>query len=337
MSETRVGIMGFGRVAREFYRLAAAAQDIEVVVVADIAKAGVLHYLLSRTGADYGLDGNWIVHGNSRTRMLRISDPHEVPWDAFDVDIVIEATGKYRSRALLQEHLANGAPRVLLSSLPDEPVDRIVLWGVNEGEASADDRIVSGGSQTTSAFALAVQTLDEAFGLEHASMTTIHAFTSDQPAQDYPAEDARRSRSAAKNIIPNSSDTPRWTELVLPHLAGKLAGYALNVPVQKGSLLDVSAVLADANFTPESVNEAFAEVASRKPDVVGMTNEPIVSSDVIEETRSIVVDGLATLRVEPQLAKVLCWYDARGHAARLLDLVRLYHSLPAGSTGGDTP
>ena len=216
--------MGFGRVGREFYRLAAAAGDVDVVVVADIAKAEVLHYLLGRRGTQYGLDGNWLTHGKSRTRMLRISDPHEVPWDAFSVDIVLEATGRYRSPSLLQEHIANGAGRVLLTTLPDEPVDRLVIVGVNEPEAEPGDRIICAGSQTTTAFALAVQTLDAAFGVEHASMTTVHAFTSDQPAQDYPAEDARRSRSAAKNIIPNSSATPYWTGVVLPHLAGKLAG-----------------------------------------------------------------------------------------------------------------
>ena len=325
--------MGFGRVGREFYRLAAAAGDVDVVVVADIAKAEVLHYLLGRTGTEYRLDGNWLTHGKSRTRMLRISDPHEVPWDAFSVDIVLEATGRYRSPSLLQEHIANGAGRVLLTTLPDEPVDRLVIVGVNELEAEPGDRIICAGSQTTTAFALAVQTLDAAFGVEHASMTTVHAFTSDQPAQDYPAEDARRSRSAAKNIIPNSSATPYWTGVVLPHLAGKLAGYALNVPVQKGSLLDVSAVLMDANFTRDSVNAAFAEVARGKPEIVGVTSEPIVSSDVIAETRSLLLDSQATLRIEPRLVKILCWYDTRGHAARLLDLVRLYQSL-GGALGG---
>jgi len=325
--------MGFGRVGREFYRLAAATTDIEVVVVADLAKADVLHYLLDRTGAEFQLDGNWLTHGAARTRMLRISDPYEVPWDAFDVDIVIEATGRYRSPALLEEHLGNGAARVLLTSLPDEPVDRLVIYGVNEQEAAAGDRIVCAGSATTTAFALAVKTLDAAFGIEHASMTTVHAFTSDQPAQDYPARDARRSRSAAKNIIPNSSASPYWTGVVLPQLAGKLAGYALNVPVQKGSLLDVSAVLIEGDFTAESVNAAFAAVARDKPSVVGVTGEPIVSSDVIAETRSLLLDAQATLRIAPRLVKILCWYDARGHAARLLDLVRLYESLGSVESG----
>lgn len=332
MTAARVGIMGFGRVGREFYRLAEHAADIDVVVVADVAEAEVLWYLLnSEPGppAAYRLEGNYLQGASARTRMVRISDPHEVPWDAFGVELVVEATGRYRTRARLNDHLANGAGRVLLASLPDEALDRMVIYGLNESDAQPDDRLICGGSQTTTAFALMVRTLDEVFGLEHASMTTVHAFTSDQPAQDYAADAPRRSRSAAKNIIPNQSASPRWVEFLMPRLAGRLSGHALNVPVQKGSLLDVTAVVKDREASADAVNESFARAAEASPAVLAVTDEPIVSSDVIDETRSLVIDTKATLQIDPGLVKVLGWYDARGHASRLLDLVRVYHNLGA--------
>jgi glyceraldehyde 3-phosphate dehydrogenase len=322
--------MGFGRVGRELYRLAASAPAIEVVAVADLATADVLRYLLAQEGPSelgFELDGNFLQAGSTRTRMLRVSHPHEVPWDAFGVELVVEATGRYQKGEELAAHLHNGAARVLLAGLPDDGVDRLIIPGINETDAALEDRIVCAGSGTTAAFALTANTLDKAFGVEHVSMTTIHAFTSDQPAQDYPGADCRRSRSAAKNIIPNATDSPRWVAAVLPHLDGKLSGYALNVPVQKGSLLDVTAILRAENVSVEDVNDTFREKASNDPHLIKMADDPIVSSDVIDETCSLTIDSQATLRSGAHMIKVLGWYDARGHAARLLDVIGLYRQL----------
>ena len=332
MSAIRVGIMGFGRVGRELYRLASTSDDVEIVAVVDLAGADVLEYLLNQeqpTERPSKLTGNWLIGEKWRTRMLQISHPHEVPWDMLNTQFVLEATGRYRRAVNLREHLANGAERVFLSTLPEDTVERMLIRGINDEDAAAGDTLICAGSGTTAAFALMVSVLDEAFGIEHASMTTIHAFTSDQPAQDYAATDCRRSRSAAKNIIPNVSDSPHWVAEVMPHLKGKLSGYALNVPVQKGSLLDVTAVLEGAGVTPKKVNDAFRAAASRHPQLIKVAEDPIVSSDVIEETCSVMIDAHATQLANPRMIKTLGWYDARGHAASLLDVIRLY--------GGFTP
>lgn len=330
MEAVRVGIMGFGRIGRDVYRLAADSADIEVVAVADLASSDVLEYILTHeepTTKRFELDGNWLICGKTRTRMLQISHPHEVPWDVFGVQLVIEATGRYQKGGELTAHLDNGVARVLIAGLPEDDIDRVIIPGINERDADPADRIICAGSGTTTAFALMVNTLDKAFGIEHASMTTIHAFTSDQPVQDYPATDARRSRSAAKNIIPNVTASPRWVAAVMPRFGGKLAGYALNVPVQKGSLLDVTAIVASQGVAADDVNEAFRDAASQAPDLITVAEDPIVSSDVIHETCSLTVDARATLDVGAHMIKVLGWYDVRGHASRMLDVIRLYGNL----------
>ena len=327
----RIGLMGFGRVARELYRLAARqSDDVEIVAMADIAAPSVLEYLVNEEGIGsdgFELTGNWLDAGRFRTRMLQISDPHEVPWDALGADVVVEATGRFCDRNALDAHIANGAHRALLATLPAEPLDRLVIPGVNQNDATVSDRRISVGSATTTAFALMVRVLDDAFGVAHASMTTVHNFTSDQPAQDSARDDPRRSRAAGKNIIPNGTDTPKWVGEILPHLEGRLSGYALNVPVQKGSLLDLSVVFERRGVDSSAINATFAAARAATPELIGIAEDPIVSSDIIDRTHSVTIDAHATLGCADRIAKVLGWYDARGHAARILDVVRHYADL----------
>lgn len=326
----RIGIMGLGQIGRQVYHLALERDDIEVAAVADIGKPEVLHYLLQSDGVDEPsctLQDNYLINEKFRTRMLQLARPDEVPWDVLGVDCVVDATGRYRRRRDVEAHLRGGAKRVILASLPSEPIDRIVIPGINEGQAVAADRMVSAGSATTNAFALLLQSLDRALGVERATMTTVHAYSSDQSLQDYAHEDFRRSRSAAQNIIPNNNESARWVEMVLPKFAGKLSGYALNVPVQRGSLLDVNCVMQDGGVVVEQVNEAMRAAAVRSPALIGVTDDPVVSSDVIGCRQSLLFDARATIKAGKKIVKALAWYESLGHACRVLDVVRQYATL----------
>ena len=319
--------MGLGQIGRQMYRLAAASSDLEIVAVADIGKPEVLRYLLE-TGAEgefaCRLDGNYLETAKFRTRMLQLSAPGDVPWDAFGVDCIIDATGRNRARVHADAQLRAGARRVVLATLPLEDADRLVIPGINDADASAADRVVSAGSPTTNAFALLLDVLVRACGVEYATMTCGHADTSDQPVQDYAQSDQRRSRSAAENIIPNSNASPAWVERVMPRFAGRLSGYALNVPVQKGSLLDVNFVLRQAKVDAAAVNDAVRAAAAELPRLIGVAEDPIVSSDAIGCEQSLLFDARATQRAGEHMLKTLAWYETLGHAHRVLDVVRAY-------------
>jgi glyceraldehyde 3-phosphate dehydrogenase len=326
----RIGIMGLGQIGRQLYHLALEKDDIDIVAVADIGKPEIIEYLLKSDGFDEPscqLQDNYLVSAKFRTRMLQLARPEEVPWDVLDVDCVVDATGRYRERRHIEGHIRAGARRVILASLPAESIDRIVIPGVNERDAVSGDKMISAGSATTNAFALLLQSLDQSLGVDCASMTTVHAYSSDQSLQDYAHEDFRRSRSAAENIIPNNNESARWVEMVLPKFTGKLSGYALNVPVQRGSLLDVNCVMQDRSVTVDQVNAAVRAAAARYPELIGVTDDPIVSSDVIGCRQSLLFDARATLKAGKKVVKVLAWYESLGHACRVLDVVRQYHQL----------
>ena len=326
----RVGIMGFGQTGRQIYQLASQSDDVEVVAIADIGKPEILHYLLCSEVDDpqrHELDGNFLANDRFRARLMEIDRPAEMPWDIFGVDIVIDSTGRYRDRTCMEDHLGNGAPRVLLRTLPTDHIDRIVIPGINESSADFEDRMISAGSATTSALALLLDSLAGSFEIDCGSMTTIHAFTSDQALQDYAGSDFRRSRSAAKNIIPNTHEASLWLGQILPRFDGKILTSALNVPVQEGCLLDVNLVMADSSVDAEAVNQVMRAAAAARPGIVGVVEDPIVSSDVIGNPLSLLFDAKGTIKAGNNTIKTLSWYENLGHAARLLDVVRLYSSL----------
>jgi len=326
----RVGIMGFGQTGRQIYQLAAQSNDVEVVAIADIGKPDILHYLLCSEADDpssYRLEGNFLANDRFRARLMEIDRPAEMPWDIFGVDVVIHSTRQYRDRSTMEDHLGDGAGRVLLRTLPTDYIDRIVIPGINESSASADDRMVSAGSATTSALALLLDSLGRSFDIECGSMTTVHAFTSDQALQDYAGSDFRRSRSAAKNIIPNSHEAALWLGEILPQYDGKILTSALNVPVQEGCLLDVNLVMGNSDVTVEAINDAMRAAAEAHPGIIGVAEDPIVSSDVIGNPLSLLFDAKGTIKAGSNTIKTLSWYENLGHAARLLDVVRLYSSL----------
>ena len=324
----RVGIMGFGQTGRQIYELASRSDDVEVVAVADIGKPEILHYLLGAEVKEpqrHELHGNFLVNPGFRTRLLQIDRPAEMPWDIFGVDMVIDSTGKYRDTSYMQDHLGNGAPRVLLRTLPTDGIDRIVIPGINDAEAAATDCMISAGSATTTALCLLLHVLSRSFTIECGSMTTIHSYTSDQALQDYAGSDIRRSRSAAENIIPNSHEAGAWLGRILPRFDGKFLTSALNVPIHEGCLLDVNLVLGDAEVGVEDINQAMRD--AKLPGIIGVVEDPIVSSDVIGNPLSLLFDTKGTLKAGNNIIKTLSWYENIGHAARLLDVVRIYRQL----------
>ena len=336
MSKIRVGLMGFGEIGRDVYRLSLNQPEMEVVAISDIGRSDILHYLLKNDGrdpVDVQLEGNYLSVGDQKARLIHGVAPKDVPWDAFDVDVVIDSTHKYRTRKAMQAHLDSGAKRVILGALPTDDIDRVVVMGVNDDTIKASDRLVSAASATTNALALMLDILDKAFGIEYAMMTTIHAYTSDQPLRDTATADFRRSRSAAENIIPNVNISPYWMEYILPRFKGKIEGSALNVPVPMGSLLDLTCVLTKGDTTAEEVNVAMRKAAETLSGYVEITEDPIVSSDVIGNAHSLLFDTKGTMKSSKRMVKTLSWYDnSLGQAGRLVDLTLAYGKL--GVEGG---
>lgn len=326
----KVGLMGFGQTGRQIYQLASHSDDIEIVAIADIGEPKILHYLLCSEVHDadrYSLDGNFLVNPKFRSRLLAIDTPREMPWDVLGVDIVIDATGKYREAAAMEDHLRNGAGRVLLRTLPIDEIDQIVIPGVNSGAISASDRLISAGSATTAALCLLLKILSEKFEIVCANMTTVHAYTSDQALQDYAGSDFRRSRSAAENIIPNTHEAANWLSHILPDFDGRVLTSALNVPIHEGCLADTTLVFADTSIDAEQVNDVMRAAVPGYPGIIDVVEDPIVSSDVIGSSLSLLFDAKGTIKAGESIIKTLSWYENRGHAARLLDVVRLYAGL----------
>ena len=331
--------MGFGQVGRQIYRLALNDDRFDTVAIADIGQPDILHHLLSKSigrDGEVALTGNHLVASDGattqRTRLMSTERPGEIPWDLLDVDIVIDATGRYRSRAALTPHLDNGARRVVTSSLPEGDLDRVVLYGVNQACAVSADRIVSAGSASTTAMALALRVVAAARPIAHATMTSVHAYTRDQSLYDHAGPDYRRSRAAAGNIIPNTTPAPHWVEQALPSVKGKVSGFALNVPVAVGSLLDVTLAFEDAGPDADEINGLFLAAAQAEPALIAVTHDPIVSSDVRGFSQSILVDLQGTLRAGDKLMKLLAWHETLGHARRILDVAAHYAALDAEQT-----
>jgi len=324
-----LGIMGFGRLGRNMFRIGYDQPDINFVAVSDIADGDSLAYLLRRSTVegdfpqDVHLDGRYLVAGKQRTRILHGSRPGEVPWDVLGVDVVIEATGMFRTRPELQKHIDSGAKAVLLSTPPIGEIDRMVVNGVNDNDLQPSDRLVSNASSSCHALAIILKALSEKVGIKRCMMTTVHAYTSDQQLSDSAKPGLRWSRSAAENIIPNESWAPRAVEELLPEMKGKLYGMALNVPVHAGSNIDM-VIEVDREISAGELNAMARGAAEGKyKGLLGYTDEPIVSSDVIGNSNSAVFDSQATIALAGGLVKCLVWYDnGWGYAYRLLETAR---------------
>ncbi|MGI8702175.1 MAG: type I glyceraldehyde-3-phosphate dehydrogenase [Nocardioidaceae bacterium] len=333
----RVGINGFGRIGRNFFRaVQASGADVEVVGVNDLAPTDVLaHFLkydsiLGRYPGEIGSDDKGIIVDGATVRALAERDPAELPWGDLGVDIVIESTGIFNKAEDARKHLAGGAKKVILSA-PGTDEDITMVLGVNEGDYDpASHSIISNASCTTNCLGPMAKVLLDSFGIERGFMTTVHAYTTEQQLLDQIALtrkgtiDLRRARAAATNIIPTSTGAARAISLVLPELKGKLDGYALRVPVPTGSVTDLTVTLS-RETTKDEVNAAFQAAADSGPlsDVLVYTEDLIVSSDIVGSPASCTLDSALTL-VNGNQAKVVGWYDNEwGYSNRLVDVAAL--------------
>jgi glyceraldehyde 3-phosphate dehydrogenase len=326
----RIGINGMGRIGRAFFRLAEGVEDLEVVAFNDVADPGMIVSLLRRDSTfgrferELSVDGHLLLVDGRKVAVSQQREPADLPWRENGVDVVVDASGKFRTRDALAGHLEAGASRVVLSA-PGKGLDATIVMGVNDGTYDPSRHlVVSNASCTTNCVAPMVQVLHEAFGVHHGFMTTVHAYTGDQNLLDGPHKDARRARSAAVNIVPTTTGAAKAVGEVLPALAGRLDGVALRVPVVDGSLVDL-AVLLDQDVTRMEVNAAFAEAAAHGPLAgrLRYETEPIVSSDVVGDPASCVLDADLT-QASGRFAKVFGWYDNEwGYTSRLADLTRL--------------
>jgi glyceraldehyde 3-phosphate dehydrogenase len=324
----RIGINGFGRVGRVFLRIAL-ERDLEVVAVNDLTDAGTLAHLLAhdttygRLHADVGHTGDTIVVDGRKISVLAERDPARLPWKDLGVDVVIESTGKFRTREQAGAHIAAGARKVLLSAPGKGPIDATIVMGVNQQvyDPAAHD-VVSNASCTTNCVAPMVDVLHRHFGLVRGFMTTIHGYTNDQNLLDAPHKDLRRARAAALNIIPTSTGAAKSVGLVIPETAGLLDGIAVRVPVPTGSLVDLAAVLRRP-ATAAEVHDAFEQDAvGRLHGILRVTDAPMVSSDIVGDPASCVLDSALT-QADADLVKVFGWYDNEwGYTARLADLAQ---------------
>lgn len=330
MMTIKLGLMGFGNIGRKLYSESLKNNNIEISAISDIGDPEILEYLLKaefENTKNVSLDNNYLINNNYRSRILSAFTPGEMIWDLFDVDFVVDATGKFNSPEYLDSHLNAGAKRVIISTLPSESIDRLVVFGINQDSINLEDRTISAGSSTLNALAYLLNSLLP-FGIDAVNMTTIHSFTSDQSLQDTVGTDFRCSRSASENIIPNNSEAEKWIVKLFPELNDKINCNALNVPVQKGSMLDLSIAFVDDKVGIEDVNSAIIEASELYPDIIGITNDPIVSSDIIGDPRSLVFDVKATMKGGNSFVKVLAWYDnGHCHAMRILDVIKAYSKL----------
>ena len=327
----RLGIMGFGHIGRYVYSLASKKQKFVVNAISDIGSPDILHYLLKneiRDSCEVELENNYFISGGNKTRFVHGTAPGDIPWDALEVDWVIDATGKYLEREQLQKHIDSGADKVVLTSLPEEDLDRMVIVGVNEQVINQSDSLISAGSSTTNTLGLSIKILNDAFGIDYASMTTIHSYTGDQPAHDFAGKGFRRSRSAAENIIPNQNKSAYWVSKIIPKLQDRLMGSSLNVPVQFGSLLDLTCIFQNEGVTTLAVVKAMRKAEQDNPNLVTVVDDPIVSSDVIGKPQSVVFDSMGILKIGEKMMKMLIWYDnGFNQAARILDVISAYENM----------
>jgi glyceraldehyde 3-phosphate dehydrogenase len=330
---TRVAINGFGRIGRAVLRIAVErGADLEIVAVNDITGGEAMAQLLARDSVygrfpePVGADAETLFVGDRTVRALRELDPAALPWAELGVDVVVESTGRFRTRAEARRHLEAGARKVILSAPAkgSEPADATVVLGVNFDAVYDPERhhIITNASCTTNCLAPVAKVLHETVGIRHGQMTTIHAYTADQNLLDGPHKDMRRARAAAVNLVPTSTGAAKALGLVIPQLDGRLNGFAVRVPVPTGSLVDLT-IEAERPTTVAEVNAAFAERAAGAPlaGILDYSEDPIVSADIVASPYSAIFDAPLTGVMNDTQVKVVAWYDNEwGYACRLVEL-----------------
>ena len=327
----RIGINGFGRIGRTVFRILNKQQDFSVVAINDLADDDALAYLLKYDTVMGPLRDSVSVNNgilsttNHKVKMLNERDPAALTWTELGVDVVIEATGVFRTREQLQAHLDAGAGYVILTVPAKDEIDYTVVIGVNEDRLTSDHKIISNASCTTNCLAPMAKVLNDAFGIEYGVINTIHAYTNDQRLADVPHSDWRRSRAAAENIIPTTTGAARAVGVVLPELKGKLDGIAMRVPVPDGSIVDLNVQL-NTDVNADDIRQAVKEASAtdRLNSILQYENTPIVSSDIIGNPHSSIFDAPFTAVLDKRFVKTLNWYDNEwGYSNRVVDLIHI--------------
>jgi glyceraldehyde 3-phosphate dehydrogenase len=334
MTPIRIGIMGLGRIGRDLFRILHGREDIQIVAVSDPAEDRALEYLLrfdtilGRFPEELSIrDSQLYVLGRPLPVLHRAEDEQ---WGDLGVQVVVEATGRPRGREEVQVHLDRGAERVIMCVPPREAPDLTVVMGVNDEQLRPEHRIVSNGSCTAHCAAPVIRILQQAFGIRRAFLTTTHAYTNQQRLADVPAEDKRRGRAAAENIIPQDSNAAQVVMELLPELDGRISAMAMNVPVPNGSVVDL-VCWHERPVTVDAINQVMrSAAASRWNGIVAYEDEPIVSSDIVRSPSSGTFDSLATMVLGEHVSKTLTWFDnSWGYAHRVVDLIRRFAEMDA--------
>ena len=328
----RIALNGFGRIGRTVFRILNNQKDFQVAAINDLADDDALAYLLKydtvmgRLQDTVTVQNGILKTSNHSVKMLNERDPAALPWTELGVDVVIEATGVFRTREQLQSHLDAGASRVILTVPAKDEIDYTVVIGVNEEGLTPNHRIVSNASCTTNCLAPMAKVLNDAFGIDYGVINTIHAYTNDQRLADVPHSDWRRSRAAAENIIPTTTGAARAVGVVLPELKGKLDGIAMRVPVPDGSIVDLNVQLK-TDVNADDIRQAVKEASEtdRLNSILQYEDTPIVSSDIIGNPHSSIFDAPFTSVINKRLVKTLNWYDNEwGYSNRVVDLINLF-------------
>lgn len=331
----RVAINGFGRIGRSVFRILNDRSDIDVVAINDLFDHKALEYLLKydsimqRFEQNVHIEDGYLITPNEKVKMLSHRDPLDLPWKELEVDVVVEATGVFRTREKLTPHLEAGAKRVVLTVPAKDEIDFTAVIGVNEEGLKPEHRIVSNASCTTNCLAPMAKVLNDAFGIVEGMMTTIHAYTNDQRLADVPHKDLRRGRAAAENIIPTTTGAAKAVGQVIPDLKGKLDGMACRVPIPDGSVVDL-VVEVSKDVTVEDVHQAVRDAANSEgmKDVLLYGEGPIVSSDIVGNPYSSIYDSEFTAVLGKRVIRTLNWYDNEwGYSARVVDLITMFKDI----------
>jgi len=324
----KIGINGFGRIGRLVFRIAHKRDDVEVLAVNDLTDAKTLAYLLKYDSVHGRFDGSVQAEGDAlivdgkKINVLSEKDPGKLPWKDMGVEVAVESTGVFRKRDQIAAHLDAGARKVLLSVPSKDKIDATIVLGVNDDDLKPEHQIVSNASCTTNCLAPVAKVLHESFGIKKGLMTTIHAYTNDQTVLDTPHKKLRRARASAVSMIPTTTGAAVATGKVYPELDGKLNGMAVRVPVSDGSMVDLVAEL-EKDVTLDQVREAFKKYADgAMKGILEYCTDPIVSVDIVGNPHSSIFDSEATMLLEPNLVKVISWYDNEwGYSCRMVDLI----------------
>ncbi|MCC9043017.1 type I glyceraldehyde-3-phosphate dehydrogenase [Myroides sp. M-43] len=333
MTKIKIAINGFGRIGRNLFKLLLDHPTIQVVAINDLADAQTMAHLLKYDSIhgilqkEVSFDENHIIVDNTKISFFRESEITGLDWKSLDIDYVVEATGRRKTHSLLEQHIQQGAKRVILSVPPEDYAIKTIVLGVNHDILTGEELIISNASCTTNNAAPMVKVIKELCGIEHAYITTVHSYTTDQSLHDQPHKDLRRARGAAQSIVPTTTGAAKALSKIFPEYEGKIGGGGIRVPVPDGSLTDITCIVK-RKVEIEEINEAFKKAAEGElKGILAYTSDPIVSVDIIGNTNSCLYDSQLT-SVLDKMVKVVGWYDNEiGYSSRLIDLITYFEKI----------